>query len=70
MFVSRIIYLDIFGVDSNLEFFRWIKFDSNESSDAKMEDEQQDELEFSELELLSSFLIEETDAIDENLGCL
>ena len=45
-------------------------FDSNESLDVETEDEQRDELEFSELMLLSSFPIEESDGMDETLGSL
>ena len=70
MFDFRTIFLSIFDVDSNLELFAWMNFDSNESSDTEMNDEQRDDLEVSELELLSSFSIEETDAMDETLGTL
>ena len=44
MFGFRILSRNIFDVDSNLELFRRINFDSNESPDADMEDEQIDEL--------------------------
>ena len=70
MFDSRILSLNIFDVDSDLEFFRWMKLDPNGSSYAEMEDEQRDELEVSELELLSLFPIEEMDAMKETLGSL
>ena len=45
-----------------------MSFDSNESSDVEVEREQRDELEVSELELSSLFLIEETDGIENPLG--
>ena len=70
MFDFIILSWNIFDLDSNLDFCRWMNFDSNEIPDADMEDEQRDELEVSELELLSSFSIEETDAMDETLGSL
>ena len=57
MFEFRILCLIIFDVDSNLEFFRWMKVYSNESLNTDMEDEQLHELEASEIELLPSFLI-------------
>ena len=47
MFGVRIVSLIILNVDSNLEFFRWMKFDSNESLDVEIEDEQRDELDVS-----------------------
>ena len=57
-------------MDSNPEFFRWMNFKSDENSDTEMEDEQRYELEVLDLELLFSFWIEETDAMDETLGSL
>ena len=44
---------NFFDADSNLEFFRWTNFDSNESPDDNMEDEKIDYLEVSEFALLS-----------------
>ena len=54
-------------MESNLESFRWMNFDSNESLDVEVENEQRDELEVSELEWSSLFSIEETNRMDETL---
>ena len=70
MFDFRILSLNIFDAYLNLEFFRWMNFESNKSSETEMEDEQRDELKASELELLSSSPIEETDEMDETLGSI
>ena len=43
-------HMSALKVDSNLEYFRWMNFESNESSDIEVEHEWRDELEVSTLE--------------------
>ena len=68
MFDFIILSLSIFNVYSNLEFFKWMNFDSNEILDTEMEDEQRDELENLELGRISSVSEGKTCEIDAYSG--
>ena len=58
------IILNSLKVDSNLKSFRWMNFDSNESSEIEVEHEWRDEIEVSELEWSFFLSIEGTDEMD------
>ena len=54
MFDFRILSLSILDVGSNLEFFRWTNFDSNEDWNDGLNGEQEDRIEVSDLVMMSS----------------
>ena len=54
MFDFRIVSLSILDVDSNLEFFMWINFDSNEDWNNGLNSEQEDRIEISEIVRMTS----------------
>ena len=60
---NEVLSLNALKVDSSLKSFRWMSFDSNESSDVEVEHEWRDELEVPELEWSFLFSIKETDGI-------
>ena len=54
---DEVLSLNSLKVDSNLESFRWMNFDSNESSDVEVEHEWREEIKVSDLEWSFLFLI-------------